>query len=333
MNGGVWLPESSLSDRKPPDTENKEREKKTKIIRRTTPTVIVHRPRQAKNGGADGLKKRNYSTIETSSYNRSSLHLALSHTATKNVQNSTSQLTCKKSPEVCGWETYGGHERHLQSSSTFSRCAAERASLITPADGYRSGVQSRACSRASENRKKSFYYEFKHFPDTHSHIEDYCTQYSYSALTLSRQTSGTDALREASAKLQEEIRRNQGKQVSKCLVNREEGGGNTLYMQQLASRLGVGVMKSINEKQLRCRPQPTPQSFTKKSRVADDLVVSTQDEKLVTNNTLVILVIVRLYYLCCRSPSQEQECVLFTPLPQGQVKITYDTSNIIHSLV
>ena len=269
MSGKVWRPETSLADGRPAEPENKEKRRKAKIVRRTTPTVEL-RGRSGSNAN-ERQGGGTYSTIESSSYNRGSLHLALSHGDKK-----TAPLSCKRT-ELCGWVTSGGEERGLQSSSTYSaRCAAERSFSSSADGGCRSGLQSRASSRASGSRRRNVCYEFKHLPGPQAYIDDYLARCCFSALDLSRQECGTDALREACERLEEDIKARKDISTVVSVARRRAEGGKDQYLQQLASRLGVSVMQSINEKQLRYKPQP---SFTKRSRVAEDLVVSTQEEK------------------------------------------------------
>ena len=271
MSGRVWLPESSLAEGKgagalvntqgPP-----EKRQKGGIVRRTTPTVDLTTLDGAASARQAAKTKENqrlnYSTIEKSVYTQKSFALdSVGGRSYSNINN----------PEFCGWET-GGERSALESSSSVNRrrCAAERGSLSTPADGYRSGVPSRAASRAGVARKKDFY-EFKHFTDTRSYIDDYCCRYSYTALNVPRESA--DAIREEG----------RGGREEECCCSGKRGlhtGGHEVHraqqMQQLASRLGVRVKESINEKQLRYRrPQPTA---PKTNRMAEDLLVSTQQD-------------------------------------------------------
>ena len=274
MSGRVWLPESSLAEGKGASTlvnaqEPPEERQKGGIVRRTTPTVDLTTLDSAASARQAAKTKenqrQNYSTIEKSVYTQKSFALdSVGGRSYSNVNN----------PEFCGWET-GGERSALESSSSVNRrrCAAERGSLSTPADGYRSGVPSRVASRAGGARKKDFY-EFKHFTDTRSYIDDYCCRYSYTALSVPRESA--DAIREEGRGGREEECCCSGKR-------RLHTGGQAVHraqqMQQLASRLGVRVKESINEKQLRYRrTQPTAPSFTKNNRMAEDLLVSTQQD-------------------------------------------------------
>lgn len=258
MSGKVWVPESSLTDCNTlPHTEKK---KKAKIVRRTTPTVEIPIGYGKKDNEKIKSGSQNYSTIEKSSYKKNSASLDLD-------SGSGGLNTVPYNPEFCGWET---EPRSVQaSSSTLRKCAAERSCLGTPADGYRSGIPSRACSRAVGRRERNNY-EFKHMSDTQAYITDYCTHYSYTARSLPTKDVGIhDETGEG------------------CVCRRDEGGrdlsgrhrGGERYLHGLASRLGVGGRNSVQKKQLRHLPQPTPPSFTKGNTVADNLLVCTQDER------------------------------------------------------
>ena len=257
MSGRVWLPKSSLADGKRTGMHEVNR-KKAKITRRTTSTVEPP-SLQTANGGSEKNGRQNYSTIERSSYKNNSVTLE--------YESASSEVARPCNNQFCGWETNGRTRSALESSSSLKRYAAERGSLSTPADGYRSGLQSRACSRAGGHKTRDCY-EFKHFTDTQAHLEDYCTRYSYTALSLPRESAGT--IREVATGLDGDGHGREGRG--------EASYGAQIGLQQLASRLGVGVRDS---KQLRYRPQPTPPdpSFTKKNRVAADLLVSTQEDK------------------------------------------------------
>ena len=270
MSGKVWLADSSLADGKGADGEVDKKRKKAKIAKRTTPTVTVPSPQTA-SGRNGGEKDENYCTIERSSYKNSG---ALDDEEARSALHDAAQP--RKNAEFCGWETDGGTifvRNALESSSTFRRRVADRSSLSTPAEGYRSALQSRACSRVGRRRKDC--YEFKHLPDTHAYLHDYCTQCSYSALSLPWEIA--DVIREAGKAIKREAH---GAEEREGAFSRRRGArrGNR-YLEELASRLGVGVRESLDKKQLRHRPQPTPPSFTKKNRVAADLLVSTREEK------------------------------------------------------
>ena len=266
MSGMVWLPESSLAHDEGVDSQvEKEKRKKPKIVKRTAPTVELRSTQAAPSRLPGG--KQSYGTIERSRYSKNALHLNL---------NAPSE-PCKNAAEFCGWETDRGPRNALASSCTSRRCVAvDRTSLNTPADGYRSTLQSRACSRASGNKRRDVYYEFRHFADIRDHLEDYCVHCSFSGLCLSRES--VDAIREAVGEGSNN-RRKMSERVVRCVpVTRQHGEGSQPFLEQLASRLGVRE-SLMNEKQLRYGSQPTPPSFTKKSRVAADLLVTTQDEK------------------------------------------------------
>ena len=272
MSSKVWLADSSLADGKGADGEVDKKREKAKIAKRTTPTVAVPSPQTA-SGRNGGEKDENYCTIERSSYKKNSA--ALDDEEARSALHDAAQ-PCKNA-EFCGWETDGGTifvRNALDSSSTFRRRVADRSSLSTPAEGYRSALQSRACSRVGGRRRKDFY-EFKHLPDTHAYLHDYCNQCSYSALSLPWEIA--DVIREAGKGIKREAH---GAEEREGASSRRRGArrGNR-YLEELASRLGVSVRESLDKKQLRHRPQPTPPSFTKKNRVAADLLVSTREEK------------------------------------------------------
>lgn len=266
MSGRVWIPESSLTDCNTlPHTEKR---KKAKIVRRTTPTVEI--PIRCGKNDNEKIKSasQNYSTIEKNSYKKNSASLGLE-------SGSSGLNTAARphyNPEFCGWETDVGPRNVQASSSTLKKSAAERGYLSTPADGCRSGIPSRACSRAVGRRERN-YYEFKHVSDTRDYITDYCANYSYTALSLPKKAVGIDS--------------ETGDDMERCVCRRDEegrgfsgrsavhrGGERYLHVHELASRLGVGGRNSVHKKQL---PQPTPPSFTK--RFAANLLVSTQDER------------------------------------------------------
>lgn len=270
MSGKVWLPESSLADDnvtcqsgQAHGIKEKQKKEKAKIVKRTTPTVELRTP-----PSADSVARKQYRSIERSSHNRSSIHFNLS---------ATSELA-HKITELCGWETDQGISPYLSSSSVRRCTAAERGSLSTPADGYRSGVQSRTCSRANGSRRGDMFYKFSHLADSQAYLDDYCSQCSLSLLSFPRENSNkviSEAGGEAEGNAQSG--RTRGRIVpTRRLVQHGDPGGNRLYLQQLAKRLGVGVM---NEKQLRYRPHPTPPSITKRNRVTADLSVVTQEDK------------------------------------------------------
>ena len=271
MGGGkVWLQESSLTDEKGADADvgEKRKAKKAKIPKRTTPTVVVPNSQTTYSGRNDGENGKNYATIERSSYKKNSP--VLDHEDTRSGLQVTAQ-PCRKA-EFCGWETDGGTIRNaLESSSGFKRRVAERSSLNTPADGYRSTLQSRACSRVGGRRRKDCY-EFKHLSDIRAYLEDYSTQCSYSGLSLPPEV--TVAIREVEIEMK---RKTQGVEGRERASSRRRGvqRGNQ-YLEDLATRLGVGV---LDKKQLYHRSQPTPPSFTRKTRVAVDLLVTTQEER------------------------------------------------------
>lgn len=265
MSGRVWIPESSLTDCNTlPHTEKR---KKAKIVRRTTPTVDI--PIRCGKNDNEKIKSasQNYSTIEKNSYKKNSASLGLE-------SGSSGLNTAARphyNPEFCGWETDVGSRNVQTSSSTLKKSGAERGYLSTPADGCRSGIPSRACSRAVGRR--NYFYEFKHISDTRDYITDYCSNYSYTALSLPK-------------KIDSEL----GDDMESCVCRRDEGGrglsgrsavhrGGERYLHELASRLGVGGRNSVHKKQLCHLPQPTPPSFTKRNRVAANLLVSTQDER------------------------------------------------------
>ena len=269
MSGKVWLPGSSLVEEKAAEQlaqvgGGKEKPKKAKIVKRTTPTVDLRAPPSCR--WSAGSKQ--YSTIERSSYNKNSVHLNLNAASEPAYRNA----------ELCGWETE--REKRIAlcpSSSNFRRCVtAERNLLSTPADGYRSGVPSRACSRAGGGRRGDTVYQFKHLSDAQAYFEDYCAQCGYSAFSFSRE--GGEIIREVGKEV--EISSQSGKTRGDIVSTRhpvtDGDRGNQLYLQQLAKRLGVCV---INEKQVKYRPQPTPPSITKRNRVAADLLVTTQEER------------------------------------------------------
>lgn len=273
MSGKVWLPESSLVEERVTEQLTKgggvkERHKKAKIVRRTAPTVD---PRTRPSCGGN-VGSRQYRTIERrSSYSKNAVHLNL---------NAASE-PAHRNAELCGWETEGSRLTRTslcQSSSTLKRCGtAERTLLSTPADGYRSGLQSRACSRAAGGtRRNDTLYQFRHLPDAQAYLEDYRSQCSYSALTASRESGATITEAGNEVEVGCQCGRTRGERVSTRQPVREGDRGNQLYLQQLARRLGVGV---IHEKQLKYRPQPTPPSITKRHRVAADLQVTTQEER------------------------------------------------------
>ena len=266
MSGGVWLPESSLADGRDPRLPAAEREKrkKAKITKRTTPTVEFRaessRQRQ---------RRQTYSTIESSSYSRRSLHLLLNDGSPE-----------ERKTELCGWETER-EQSILQSSSAVQKSASERA------DGQRSRLQSRAEGRQGKSRKNSSY-EFKHLPDPSAYLQDYCARYSHSALVLSREHSVPETGREEKEdkcekckkdyKIEQQSGGGDDSGYAMCLVKSRAGGERRRgCLEQLANRLGV--TESIQEGQLRYRPRPTPPSFTRRPRVAHDILVSTQDHK------------------------------------------------------
>lgn len=270
MSGRVWVPESSLTDCNTlPHTEKRE---KAKIVRRTTPTVEI--PIRCGKNDNEKIKSasQNYSTIEKNSYKKNSASLGLE-------SGSSGLNTAARphyNPEFCGWETDVGPRSVQTSSSTLKKCASERGYLSTPADGYRSGIPSRACSRAVGRRDRNNYYEFKHVSVTRDYIADYCCNYSYTALSLPKKTVGIDY--------------ETSDDMERCVCRRDEGGrglsgrsavhrGGEKYLYELATRLGVGGRSSVPKKQLCHLPQPTPPSFTKRNRVAANLLVSTQDER------------------------------------------------------
>lgn len=260
MSGKVWLQESSLTDCK--NLPNAEKRKRAKIVRRTTPTVEL--PTRGRNDGEKiiSVLPQNYSTIEKNSYKKNSASL--------DFDCGISGLKAAgHNPEFCGWETDVGPRNLQASSSTLKRCAAERSYLSTPADGYRSGLPSRTCSRAVGRRNN---YEFNHISDTRAYIEDYRTHYSYTALNLPKKTrseTGDDMDKCVCRRIGEGGRRTSGRGV----VHRGEQ-----YLNELAGRLGVGRRDSaqrLHHHQLR----PTPPSFTKRNRESANLLVSTQEEK------------------------------------------------------
>lgn len=260
MSGKVWLPESSLTDCK--TLPNTEKWKKAKIVRRTTPTVELP-THCGRNGGEKIVKSvpQNYSTIEKNTYKKNSTSL--------DFDSSSSRLNAAgHNPEFCGWETDLGPRNLQASSSTLKKCAAERGYLTTPADGYRSGLPNRTCSRAVGCRNN---YEFTHISDTRAYIEDYYTHCSYTALNLPKKNTCT-----------------RSDDMDKCVCKRIGEGGRgppgrpvvhrgEQYLHELASRLGVRRRASAQQKC--CRPQPTPPSFNKGNRVAANILVSTHDEK------------------------------------------------------
>ena len=270
MNGKVWLPESSLADCKalqpPPAATEKERRKK--ITRRTTPTVEF----RAENSN-EKRRKQTYSTIESSSYSRLSLHLSLNDTRAGEHHTRT---------EFCGWET--SERGSLQSPSIVRRCTGEQAA----SNGQRSALQSRAGGRGCGKNRRNSVYEFKHLSDPSAYLQDYCSCYSYSALVISRENGGTDAVAPPEAekleKCEQKTRgssrkpRREDATCEGCLVERKGRDGlHEEHLQQLADRLGV--KESIQEGQLRYRPRRTPPSFTRKTRVAEDIMISTQDAR------------------------------------------------------
>lgn len=279
MNGRVWFPEKSLPEgedggtQKVPQgqSEKQEKRKSSKITRRTTPTVDISAldVRRARDGARPEEEERqNYSTIEKSSYKRNTAALECS---------SAQPLT--GGSDFCGWETDRKPlaRQGLAASSSLSRkCAAERSSLGTPADGYRSGVPSRASSRAG-GRRKGDAYVFQHLPDTQRYIEDYCKQYSFTALSVPRMEN---AIREAEGekvreRTQDGIRAQGGEKGGRSSCCTHSGvPRDSLYLQQLASRLGV-------RESIQLHPRSTPPSITKRNRAASDLLVCSKEDKWV----------------------------------------------------
>lgn len=275
MSGRVWFPGKSVPEgedggtqKAPQDqSEKQEKRKSSKITRRMTPTVDLSAldERSARGGARPAAAEigENYSTIEKSSYRRNAAAL----------QSSSGQPLAGGS-DFCGWETNRKPlaRQGLATSSSLSRkCAADRSSLSTPADGYRSGVASRACSRAG-GRRKGDAYVFQHLPDAQRYIEDYCKKCSFTALNMPRMDS---AIREA-----------EGEKVRERTQGGEKGGESrrhshsgerripqgSLYLQHLASRLGV-------RESIQLAPRPTPPSITKKNKVPANLLVGSKEDK------------------------------------------------------
>ena len=288
MNGRVWIPEKSLPEgedggtQKTPQGQSQKQEKRksSKITRRTTPTVDLSAldVRSARDGAKPAAadigeeeERQNYSTIEKSSYRRNTAALDCS-----------SGQPLAGGSDFCGWETERkplARQGLAASSSLSRRCAADRSSLGTPADGHRSGVPSRACSRAG-SRGRGDAYVFQHLPDAHRYIEDYCRQYSFTALNVPRMEN---AIREAEGeKIRERTRggdRIQGGEKgeeSSCYNHSGERQvpRDSLYLQQLASRLGV-------RESLQLHPCSTPPSIAKRNRAAADLVMCSKENKWV----------------------------------------------------
>ena len=278
MNSKVWLPESSLADcepvQQPTAAAEKEKRRRTKITKRTTPTVEFPTENPSRR-----QRKQTYSTIESGSYSRKSLHLAL---------NDVSTGGCPTKTELCGWETER-NKSFLHSPSVVRRCTAE------PVTGQRSALQSRSGGRACGKSRRNSVYEFRHLSDPSAYLQDYCARYCYSALVLSRENGGcldpivperdekTNSEKDTKCEQSNNSSSSQTKEeasYAQCLVKSrgsERREQQQEYLQQLASRLGV--KESLQEGQLRYRPRPTPPSFTRKTRVVHDILVSTQDDR------------------------------------------------------
>ena len=264
MSGRVWLPESSLAE-DGAATElgtPKEKRKKSKIAKRTTPTVEF---RAETTSSRRRPRKQTYSTIESNSYDRRSLHLALKDSSSGGRQERV---------EFCGWETGNrGSKSELQSPSAVKRCPVAE----------RSTERCRLLSRAAGGRSRKSYV-FRHLLDTSAYLTDYCAHHSFSSLVLSRENGGTEpattvqetASRGKSGRDNRSCKERAEDGYERCLL-KSRGGGERECLKQLASRLGV--RESIKDGELRCHPRPTPPSFTKKNRVAKDIVICTQDDR------------------------------------------------------
>ena len=240
------------------DTEREAKKVKNRQ-KKTTPTVEF---RAETTSSRRRPRKQTYSTIESNSYDRRSLHLALKDSSSGGRQERV---------EFCGWET--GNRGSKSSPSAVKRCPVAE----------RSTERCRLLSRAAGGRSRKSYV-FRHLLDTSAYLTDYCAHHSFSSLVLSRENGGTEpattvqetASRGKSGRDNRSCKERAEDGYERCLL-KSRGGGERECLQQLASRLGV--RESIKDGQLRCHPRPTPPSFTKKNRVAKDIVICTQDDR------------------------------------------------------
>ena len=303
MSEKVWLPEASLADGAAVE-QQREKKKRVKIAKRSAPTVEfpVSRSRQ---------RKQTYSTIESSSYDRRSLYLALSCASRRRVSRRT---------ELRGWDTETVGESAPPSPPPTVR--RDRAA-------ERSGLQSRAAgaSRAGGRGRKN--YEFKHLLDSSAYLTDYCSSHSYSSLVLSRESHSADpaTIPEATVAFRKEkkeqtTRREDEEEDSRarCLL-KSRGKDGEPCLRQLASRLGV--RESIKDGELLYHPRPTPPSFTKKPRVIADILVCTQDDEEDTPRAVAVPQ---------SRPGTSSEATHTTDLPRIPPEKTISSSSVVKYL-
>ena len=271
----------------PPATGPTAKNRKKAIIpRRRTPTVCIpkemkadppsgHLAASAKlqataSGSSEGstptATRPGYGTIEKSTEPT----LVLLEQSSK-VYDETKVPNLKNRNWFCGWTDHEYIDLHHIPKPAPIGGEFDRSRLQTPAEGYRSAIQSRvSSSRYTSSRaggRRTYPYTFHHYDNPDSHIETYRELYSYTALNTDpnqRRKDDDRTLCEGGDGVEQDAEI----MLPAGVASLYRGDP---YLKELMSRLGIRELATPSQEmerqqQLLQAPRPTPPSIVKRRR-------------------------------------------------------------------
>ncbi len=261
--------------------------KKAVIPHRRTPTV--HIPRELKVAMPSGPLKLNTNAIGSAASSEGNTPTSRPGYRTMETKTELSLVLLEFSYQVyektkivnpktynwcCGWKDHEYLDMQqtpkppTTTTTTTTSSEVDRSRLHTPADGYRSTLNSRASSSryttSSRGGRRSYQYTFHHYDDPALHIETYRELYSYTALYTDPSQRRND----------DEKLFCEGEDVEQDAEVVLPIGVKSLYrgdphLKELVSRLGIKEPLSPEperQQQLLHAPRPTPPSIVKRNR-------------------------------------------------------------------